>query len=119
MSYPKLFLTNIQGKDTKFFLQVALAIVYQEDSFFLQLRDKIPTLAYCHRWGLFGGGNRMESAENSEQALKRELFKEIHDKVSNSMKYRVYNESNIIRYLHSCSLTVAIELICLARGSRF
>ncbi|MGP0129554.1 MAG: NUDIX hydrolase [cyanobacterium endosymbiont of Rhopalodia musculus] len=116
-SPPQLSLTNIEYKDTKFPLQVALAIVYQEDNFLLQLRDNIPTIAYPNCWGLFGG--HVESEENPKQALKRELVEEINYKVSNPIKFRVYNEPNITRYLYSSPLTVAIEQLVLQEGVDF
>ncbi|BBA79426.1 hypothetical protein RGRSB_0908 [cyanobacterium endosymbiont of Rhopalodia gibberula] len=116
-SYPQLSPTNIEDKDTKFPLQVALVIVYQEDNFLLQLRDNRSTIAYPDHWGLFGG--HIESGETPEQALKRELVEEINYKVPNPMKFRVYNEPNITRYLYSSPLTVAIEQLVLQEGVDF
>ena len=33
---------------------VALAILYQDGRFLMQLRDNIPTIIYPDRWGFFG-----------------------------------------------------------------
>lgn len=114
LSPPQLSLTNIEDKNTKYSLQVALAIIYQGDSFLLQLRDNIPTIAHPNCWGLFGG--HIEPGENPEQALKRELIEEVNYKVLNPMEFRVYNEPNITRYLYSFPLTVAIEQLVLQEG---
>jgi hypothetical protein len=35
--------------------QVAIAILYRQDQFLLQLRDNIPNIAYPGHWGFFGG----------------------------------------------------------------
>ncbi|YAI81960.1 MAG: NUDIX hydrolase [cyanobacterium endosymbiont of Rhopalodia sterrenbergii] len=94
-----------------------MAIVYQENNFFLQLRDNLSTIAYPDHWGLFGG--HIESGETPEQALKRELVEEINYKVPNPMEFRVYNEPNITRYLYSSPLTVAIEQLVLQKGVDF
>jgi ADP-ribose pyrophosphatase YjhB (NUDIX family) len=71
----------------------------------------MPTIAYPNCCGLFGG--HIELGENPEQELKRELVEEINYKVPNPMEFRVYNRPNIIRYLYSSPLTVAIEQLVL------
>ncbi|XHU95846.1 MAG: NUDIX domain-containing protein [cyanobacterium endosymbiont of Rhopalodia gibba] len=116
-SPPQLSLTNLEDKDAESPLQVALAIVYQEDNFLLQLRDNISMIAYPDHWGLFGG--HIELGENPEQALKRELIEEINYKVPNPIEFRVYNEPNITRYLYSSPLIVAIEQLVLQEGVDF
>jgi ADP-ribose pyrophosphatase YjhB (NUDIX family) len=77
-------LTNIEDKDVEFPSQVALAIVYQEDNFLLQLRDSMPTIAHPNCWGLFVG--HIELGENPEKELKPELVEEINYKVPNPME---------------------------------
>ena len=96
---------------------MALAIVYQEDNFLLQLRDNIPTISYPNHWGLFGG--HVESGKHPKQALKQELVEEINYKISNPIKFRVYNEPNITRYFYYSPLTVAIEQLILQEGTDF
>jgi 8-oxo-dGTP diphosphatase len=116
-SHPQLSLTNIEEKDVELPSQVALATVDQEDNFLLQLRDNMPTIAYSNCWDLFGG--HIEFWENPEQELKRELVEEINYKVLNPMEFRVYHRPNIIRYLDSSPLTVAIEQLVLQEGFYF
>ncbi len=96
-------------------VKVALAIIYQGDSFLLQLRDNIPTIAYPNHWGLFGG--HLELDETPEQALKRELLEEINYQVANPTEFRIDHESNIIRYLYYTPLTVKMEQLVLQEGA--
>ena len=44
-------------------IHVAIAILYQDNKFLMQLRDNIPTIAYPGYWGLFGG--HLEAGETS------------------------------------------------------
>ena len=60
---------------TKNQVEVAIAILYRDGKFLLQLRDDIPGIAYPGCWALFGG--HIEPGEIPEIALKRELQEEI------------------------------------------
>ena len=54
----------------------AAAIIRVEpEGFLLQLRDAKPEIWYPANWGLFGGG--VETGEDPEDALKRELREEL------------------------------------------
>ncbi|NEO27989.1 MAG: NUDIX domain-containing protein, partial [Kamptonema sp. SIO4C4] len=56
--------------------QVAIAILYQQGRFLMQLRDNIPTIPAAGCWGFFGG--HLEPGETPEEALIRELQEEIN-----------------------------------------
>ena len=56
-------------------VEVAIAILYQEDKFLMQLRDNIPGIFYPGYWGLFGG--HLEPGETPDIAVKREVIEEI------------------------------------------
>ena len=51
------------------------AVVYQQNAYLLQLRDRVPTITYPARWSFFGG--EIEADESPWQALQRELEEEL------------------------------------------
>ena len=55
--------------------EIAKAIIYQDASFLLQLRDDVPEIMYPNQWSFFGGG--IEQDETPWQALQRELEEEL------------------------------------------
>ena len=56
-------------------VEVALAMLHQEDRWLLQLRDENPGIVAPGCWGLFGG--HLERGETALVALRRELNEEI------------------------------------------
>lgn len=54
---------------------VAAIIVVDDGRYLMQLRDDKPGIFYPDHWGLFGGG--VESGEEPEEALRRELMEEL------------------------------------------
>jgi 8-oxo-dGTP pyrophosphatase MutT (NUDIX family) len=54
---------------------VAAVIVLEDGRYLMQLRDQKPGIFYPGHWGLFGGG--IDSGENPETALHRELEEEL------------------------------------------
>ncbi|HAC63567.1 MAG TPA: NUDIX hydrolase [Cyanothece sp. UBA12306] len=95
-------------------LRVALAIIYQEDRFLMQLRDDLPHIAFPGHWGLFGG--HLESGETPEEGFKRELIEEINYQVPNPVLFRIQQEPEIIRYFYHSPLTVPLEQLELQEG---
>lgn len=94
---------------------VALAILYREGKFLLQLRDNFPHILYPDRWGLFGG--HLEAGETPEEGLKRELIEEINYLVPQPEKFRCYNDDKAIRHLYHAPLKVPIHHLILGEGA--
>ncbi len=69
-------------------VRVAIAILYQDDKFLMQLRDDIPNIVYPGHWGLFGG--HLESGETPDSAVKRELLEEIGYTPPNLLEFGCY-----------------------------
>ena len=55
--------------------EVAIAILHQNNTFLMQLRDDIPGIAYPGHWGFFGG--HLDPGETPAAAVHRELLEEI------------------------------------------
>ncbi len=88
---------------------VAMAILYQEGKFLMQLRDDVPGILYPGHWGLFGG--HLEGEETPEAGLVREVQEEINYLVSQPQKFRCYVDSRAVRYIFYASLTVEIQAL--------
>lgn len=69
---------NILRRDTglRFGDAVAAIIVTDDGRYLMQLRDDKPGIFYPGHWGFFGGG--VDSGEDEETALRRELFEELN-----------------------------------------
>ena len=57
-------------------VEVAIAILFKDGQFLLQLRDNIPTIIYPGHWAFFGG--HVEPGETAEAGVWRELKEEIN-----------------------------------------
>jgi 8-oxo-dGTP pyrophosphatase MutT (NUDIX family) len=95
-------------------ISVAIAILYQEGKYLMQLRDDIPTIAYPGVWGFFGG--HIEPEEEPAIALKRELIEEINYSSPILTKFRSSQTGNYIRYIFSSPLTIAVSELELNEG---
>ncbi|MGF1541679.1 MAG: NUDIX domain-containing protein [Pleurocapsa sp.] len=93
---------------------VAMAIIYQQGKFLMQLRDNIPGILYPGVWGLFGG--HLELGESPEIGLKRELIEEINYSVELVEKFACYGDKKIIRHIFHLPLLVEIEALELNEG---
>jgi 8-oxo-dGTP pyrophosphatase MutT (NUDIX family) len=58
-----------------FHTEVAIAILYRDGKFLMQLRDDYPNIMYPGHWGFFGG--HLEPGESPEMGVRRELLEEI------------------------------------------
>ncbi len=96
---------------------VALAILYREDRFLLQLRDNIPTILYPGYWGLFGG--HIESGETPEIAVKREIWEEITYELIEFQFFGIYADESAIRHIFHAPLMVPLDQLTLHEGWDF
>lgn len=93
---------------------VALAILYQNGQFLMQLRDDIPGILYPGYWGLFGG--HLEPEEHPEEGLKREVWEEINYVVAEPKKFACYGDSEAMRHIYHAPLTVTLDRLELREG---
>jgi len=96
---------------------VALAILYRENQFLLQLRDNIPTILYPGYWGLFGG--HLERGETPEEAVKREIWEEITYDLQIFHPFGCYQDERAVRHVFYAPLTVTLEQLILHEGWDF
>jgi len=93
---------------------VAIAILYREGKFLLQLRDDIPGIAHPGKWAFFGG--HIEPGETPEAAVKRELAEEISYTPEMVWEFGVYRDSNVVRHVFYAPLTVELKDLVLGEG---
>lgn len=87
--------------------QAAIAILYRDHQFLLQLRDNLPTILYPNQWALFGG--HLERGETAEEAIKREIWEEIRYQITDFQFFSHYKDENAHRYVFSAPLTVPLS----------
>ena len=95
-------------------VQVAMAILYQDEKFLMQLRDDIPGILYPGCWGLFGG--HLEPGETPEAGLKREVEEEINYTLISPLKLGCYNDEKVIRHIYYAPLKIPVEALTLNEG---
>ena len=95
-------------------VQVAIAILYQNNQFLMQLRDDIPNIVYPGHWGLFGG--HLEPGETPDMAVKRELLEEISYTPPNLVEFGCYPDEKAIRHVYYAPLTVELIDLVLLEG---
>jgi len=96
---------------------VAVAILYQEDRYLLQLRDNIPGIVYPDHWGFFGG--HLEAGESPEQALLRELIEEIGYQPPAVYPFRTYETEISVRHVFHAPLLGSTDRLVLGEGADF
>ncbi len=95
--------------------QVAMAILYRENKFLMQLRDNNPNIVYPGCWGLFGG--HMEPGETPEDAVQREILEEIsYTLPSTFSKFGCYPDEKVIRHVFHAHLIVELDELVLNEG---
>lgn len=93
----------------------AIAILYQDQKFLLQLRDDYPQILYPGHWAFFGG--HVESGEQPEQALRRELQEEIGYCPPQIQHFCSYpSDAEIIRHVFYAPLLIRVEELQLNEG---
>lgn len=93
---------------------VAVAILYQNDRFLMQLRDNIPKIVYPGFWTFFGG--HIEPGETPEIAVKREILEEIGYEMPSAQLFHKAETSESVRYVFHAPLTVELEELVLNEG---
>jgi 8-oxo-dGTP pyrophosphatase MutT (NUDIX family) len=95
-------------------VHVAIAILYQQDKYLMQLRDNIPSINHPGCWGLFGG--HIEPGETPEIAVQRELIEEIGYELSLFTEFGLYPDERVIRHVFHAPLLVELDQLVLNEG---
>ncbi len=93
---------------------VAIAILYHQDQYLMQLRDDVPGIAYPGHWGFFGG--HCDPGEKPDDAIHRELMEEIRYHTVNIKLFGLYPDPGVIRYVYYAPLTLPISELTLMEG---
>ena len=94
--------------------QVAIAILYRDHKFLMQLRDNIATIIYPGCWGFFGG--HIEPGETPEVAVRRELQEEIGYVPPQLTKWGCFTTDISVRHIYYGELAVGLEDLVLGEG---
>ncbi|NDJ21856.1 NUDIX domain-containing protein [Nostoc sp. B(2019)] len=95
-------------------VHVAIAILYQENKFLMQLRDNIPGILYPGYWGLFGG--HIEPGETPDVAVKREILEEIGYTLPPFCEFGCYSDEKAVRHVFQAPLLVELNQLVLSEG---
>ena len=94
---------------------VAIAILYRENKFLMQLRDNIPTIPYPGYWAFFGG--HIEACETPEVALRREIIEEISYTLPEKIdEFGRYDSETAVRHVFHAPLEVELDKLVLGEG---
>ncbi|MGK7933196.1 MAG: NUDIX domain-containing protein [Microcystaceae cyanobacterium] len=92
----------------------AIAILYRENRFLLQLRDNFPHIVFPNQWTMFGG--HIEPEEPPEEAIYREIWEEVHYKADKFSFFGQYDDEDAYRYVFHAPLTVPLDQLSLNEG---
>lgn len=95
-------------------VNVAVAILYRDNKFLMQLRDNIPTIIAPGCWALFGG--HIEAGETPEIAVQREVLEEIGYKLTAFSQFGIYSDQKAVRYVFQAPLLVPLNQLVLSEG---
>ncbi|MCM0592963.1 MAG: NUDIX hydrolase [Gloeotrichia echinulata IR180] len=95
-------------------VHVAIAILYQNDQFLMQLRDNIPTIPSPGCWALFGG--HLEQGETPEMAVQREILEEIGYILPHFSFFGCYADEKAVRHVFHAPLLVELNQLVLTEG---
>ncbi|MBD0269061.1 MAG: NUDIX domain-containing protein [Cyanobacteria bacterium Co-bin8] len=94
--------------------EVAIAILYQDDQFLLQLRDNIPGIFFPGYWAFFGG--HLEPGEDPLTAAYRELQEEIGYQAPQLELFERFETEQVIRNVFHGPLLVPVASLELNEG---
>ncbi|MDZ8024478.1 MAG: NUDIX hydrolase [Nostoc sp. SerVER01] len=95
-------------------VHVAIAILYQNNKFLMQLRDNIPNIPYPGHWALFGG--HIEPGETPDVAVKREILEEIGYTLPPFVEFGCYHDEKVVRHVFHAPLLVELNQLVLNEG---
>ncbi|MFN7528302.1 MAG: NUDIX hydrolase [Dolichospermum sp.] len=95
-------------------VNVAVAILYRDNKFLMQLRDNIPTIIAPGCWALFGG--HIEPGETPEIAVQREVMEEIGYELTAFSQFGIYSDQKAVRYVFQAPLLVPLNQLVLSEG---
>lgn len=95
-------------------VEVAIAIIYQDGQFLMQLRDDLPNIPFPGHWGFFGG--HLDPGEDADTAMRRELYEEIGYVPTKITLFESYEDEHVIRHFYQAELTVPIGELELNEG---
>jgi len=94
---------------------VAIAILYRDNKFLMQLRDNIPTIPYPGYWAFFGG--HIEAGETPEIAVRREIIEEIGYTLPEKIyEFGRYDSETAVRHVFYAPLDVEFDKLVLGEG---
>ncbi len=93
---------------------VAVAILYQNGNFLMQLRDDNPAILYPGYWTFFGG--HLEPGESPDPGVRRELMEEIGYCPPVLNLFDRYEDENVVRYLFHGELDKDLDQLTLGEG---
>jgi 8-oxo-dGTP pyrophosphatase MutT (NUDIX family) len=94
---------------------VAVALLYQNQHFLMQLRDNIPTIIYPDHWAFFGG--HLEPGETPEEGVLRELEEEIGYRPPQVNFFQTYTTDLAVRHVFYGPLLVPVTDLILGEGA--
>jgi 8-oxo-dGTP diphosphatase len=95
-------------------VEVAIAILHQNNQFLLQLRDDIPTILYPGHWCFFGG--HLDPGEDADTAVRRELAEEIGYHPPEIDLFQRLEDDRVIRNFYQAPLAVPLSTLELNEG---
>lgn len=95
-------------------VETAIAILYRDNKYLMQLRDNKPNIIAPGCWGLFGG--HLEPGETPDIAIKREIMEEIGYELPTLQEFGCYSDEKVIRHVFQAPLLVELNQLVLNEG---